>query len=175
MTAAADRIQQMLDDSEIRALIHRYFGGLDALDKEALNGCFAADVEVRYHIGTPGEVTQCGRDTVVHRLTDPARGLGIRTHVCANIDIRFVDGDAHVVTNGVANVTTGPRVLVRGLRYVDLMSRIDGTWQIVRREHQALWQYEAGLTELTYPKPARMVTTDVGPAGHDAGSLSQRL
>ena len=135
---------QMLARLAVRAVLERYFSCVDRQDWEGLGACFAADATAVYNSAGPQHLT--GRDAIVAKVQVVKR-FNSTHHVFANTDIVLARDDAKAQTQAIAYLLIGPaesgRVLVRGLRYDDELSRTDGLWRIRRRTHMPLWQYEA--------------------------------
>ncbi len=132
------------DEFALRALVERYFNALDQRDMEAIRTCFATDAYASFN---GGEITLEGRDAIVgdmefiktwpstiHALAsasvDEERGTGV-VFAVAFVQTTGDDGEQHM--------------LVRGIRYDDRYVQQDGAWRIQRREHRALWQYDAAI------------------------------
>ena len=142
------------NETEIKAMLQRYFYALDARDREVLETCFAEDVEVQYHTGTAGQFTQSSAQSIVDYLIDNMQNYKARTHVGANMHVWIKGETATSVTHAVATLLKGERLVIRGLRYTDEHMKIAGEWRITRRKHQPLWQYEATPMQPDIPAPA---------------------
>lgn len=141
-TAVADRL-------EIRALVQRYFSGLDTRDVDVVLSTFTPDVILRYMDGA-----------LVMQGLDEARDYFAAHRGPAHLGITDLTGSTHVLANSAIEVTgdqarcrlaglvfhrgrlRGRDVLVqRGLRYDDRLVRHDGAWLVAERLHATGWQH----------------------------------
>lgn len=139
----ADAPQQD-QDLRIRTIIERYFNAVDRRDFDLLGTCFTDDVDFEFNLETKIEVK--GRDALIARFMGMNKPYA-SSHAMSNTGITVTGNKASSITFAVVHsvLTAGPgaRVLIRGLRYDD--EHVFGAqgWQIRRRKHNPLWQYEA--------------------------------
>ncbi|HEY6533878.1 MAG TPA: nuclear transport factor 2 family protein [Acidimicrobiales bacterium] len=126
------RLQEVVDREAIRALLNRYFRGIDRGDAEMIASCFHPDaVDESRPSGRAGleewrEIVALNRDRVTatcHHLT---------TH---NIE---VDGDvagseAYCLGTHLT-ADEPPRRMLTATRYLDRLQQRDGEWRIVHRK-----------------------------------------
>ena len=142
---------ELSDRAQITDLLYRYAKGIDDQNWEQVLSCFAPEIHLevlgRTVIGI-SEVRRFFRG----ELGGPKAAVGIdritaSTHVLANILIELAGDDASADTQGVANLQASRDgrdiFLVRGVRYIDTLKRIDGEWLIVLRRHTQSWQFES--------------------------------
>ena len=144
---------ELLDRTAINDLINRYFCGLDRRDFALLATCFTPGAEGRYD---GGKKVYSGRDAIVEAMRGIAQ-FKFSTHLMGNTVIEVDKGHATAETQAVAFLVVDRsagkgRILVRGLRYVDDLTKGPEGWQISRRVHTPLWQYEGDSIPPGLPK-----------------------
>lgn len=127
------------DVAAIHQVIASYALGIDDRDFGRVAACFAEDAEATYSgVAVPG-----GRRAIRAWLEAHSEFVA-STHLLATPVVELGGERAHTVTTAVAFLVrehAGERTLhTRGLRYSDELERRDGSWQIVRRVHEALWE-----------------------------------
>jgi ketosteroid isomerase-like protein len=134
-----------LDRAAIRGTIEEYFNALDGRDFARLGACFTEDARAEYDAGD-GAQQLAGRDEIVARI----RGIEscpASTHSLSSTTLELDRDTARADTFAVAVLLLGPNdggsILVRGLRYEDVLVRARAGWSIASRVHRPLWQYEA--------------------------------
>ena len=144
--------QTLFDRTAIRATLENYLSSVDRRDWTAYGACFTEDARVQFDHGQPELVV--GRKAIVQRA-ELRRDRPISNHLLSNTFIE-IDGDhARARTNCIAHlvvVRTGKSfVVVRGLEYDDeLIADTGRVWQISRRSHRPVWQFEAPSTPIGY-------------------------
>lgn len=135
-----------------RCVLERYFSCIDRRDWTGLGECFAEDAQAVYNTGGVA-TTLVGRIAIVERLRLVTR-FAATNHLLSNADVVVTGSEAKADTNAIAHLLMSgagcQRVLVRGLRYVDALLQVDGRWQIHRRTHLQLWQFEADAVPPRY-------------------------
>lgn len=147
---------ELSDRALITDVLFRYAKGIDDKNWEQVLSCFAPEIHLellgRTVVGI-GDVARLFRG----ELGGPRTAVGIdsilaSTHILANSIIELNGDVATADTQGVANLHAcrdGRDVfLVRGVRYVDTLKKMDGIWLIARRNHTESWQYEASPVPL---------------------------
>jgi ketosteroid isomerase-like protein len=131
-------------DLRIRTILERYFHAVDRRDFDLLGTCFTDDVDFEFNLETKIEVK--GRDALIARFMGMNKPYA-SSHSMSNTGIIVSGNIASSVTFAVVHsvLAAGPdaRVLIRGLRYDDDFVYGAQGWQIARRKHNPLWQYEA--------------------------------
>jgi hypothetical protein len=125
----------------------RYWAGVDRRDTELFASAFA-----------PGAVLSLLGGKRVVRVSDLiASGNfgGDFEHTSHALTSQVIDvtGDTATADSfALAHLvpSTGP-ILVRGLRYQDVLARTESGWVITHREQTALWQYDATRVEPHLP------------------------
>jgi hypothetical protein len=140
---------------ELRESVEAYFSAIDRRDWKDLARCFADEAEVVYQAGSADEQRICGRDAIVSQLKTILDRLGPSNHTISNMDLKAAGGRVNVTTFAVVMFSTGPSLVMRGLRYDDEWTGGAGGWSIACRRHSALWQAEVpagrpGLPPLTH-------------------------
>jgi hypothetical protein len=148
---------ELADRAEIVDVLQRYTTGINAMDARLIASCFAVDGQIEL---IHDEVVT-GRDALVELFAD-ATGIRSRetgldrvdrfTHLLSNLVVEL-DGDRATVESLVTSHIIGSRdgetvMLVRSVRYSDVMARIDGVWAIARRQLRLQWGYETRPTVL---------------------------
>jgi hypothetical protein len=132
------------DETAIRALINRYFFGLDRRDPVALASIYTPDGVER------GDGTRVEIDAHVAGLLRVGR-FSYSHHFIGSLSIDIsgdaATGDTYAVAFlavDAANDEVGDgRMVVRGLQYLDNYVRLPDGWRIARRDGPIpLWQYE---------------------------------
>ena len=137
---------EALTKTQVRELIELYFHVLDTHDDQLWARCFAPDASMTMRVGSPEETTHVGRDDLVEALTN-AGSYEASHHVVANVAIRL-EGEttARATTFVVANLSFGPRIIVRGTRLDDHIVLGPEGWVFQHRDHRVIWQYEVAAT-----------------------------
>lgn len=133
-----------LDRSAIRSLLECYFVSIDRKDWDSVATCFSTD-SVSFYNNDPSELV--GPESVVRLIKNAIGTLEGTIHSIGSIEID-VDGDkAMSWTSAIAHLPYQDRqiVSIRAITYIDEFEKREGTWKIVRRKHQPLWQYEAEM------------------------------
>ncbi len=141
LTAGAEDIVT-LDWTTARAVIETYLHGVDAKDEAELLGVFAEDAEALYHRGSADERRTLGRDGIVGEIVRSIARFTASNHSISNFTVKLNGDAARTDTFAIANVVFGTRMLVRGLRYQDLIVRTPAGPVIRERVHTPLWQTE---------------------------------
>lgn len=143
--------RRMSDISHVRAIVERYFYGLDARDEASLISCFADDGYFEANTGRGRKISFNGAQEIGSTLCRLMGRVVFTMHTCGSPSIR-VDGDrattdvfgmARMVYAEDADHELAGMISVRGLRYQDDFERRDGEWKIVKRIHNVLWQFDA--------------------------------
>jgi hypothetical protein len=147
-TAVDPRLELLLDEREIKNCVLRYCHGTDRLDWETVAGCYlpqASDDHGAFQ-GGPAEFAAW--------LAAKAKYRGAKQHYVANqlveiagddavcesyycCYIEFID-DPEFVSSGQSEA------VLMGGRYVDRLSRADGTWKIASRVSVVDWSRSLG-------------------------------
>lgn len=141
------------DEARIRWLIERYYFAIDAKDRERMGSCFTEDALVVYHTGEPHEVRLEGRAALLSYLEKGTAWNGVSIHALSSSVVQVQGDTATAGSFAIAHLVVAGKVLVRGLRYDDQVVRGEAGWQIRRRDHRAMWQYDA--TEVPSHVPGR--------------------
>lgn len=151
-----EALRSVIARSEIRAVLERYFYGLDARDESALSACFSSDAHYEANTGKGRRIVFRGASEIGATLVKLMGRFEASLHITASPSIT-VDGDrATADVFGSAQLSyakpgAGGVILVRGLRYRDELARVDGQWRITRRVHTTLWQHNAPSIEPFVP------------------------
>jgi ketosteroid isomerase-like protein len=119
----------------IQQLIASYALAIDERDYDRVAACFAEDAEVTY----AGVELPVGR-APIRAWLEAHSDFVASTHLLAPPVVELDGERARTVTSAVAFLVREGRLHTRGLLYTDEMERRDGSWQIVRRVHEALWE-----------------------------------
>lgn len=151
MTGRSD-LQFVLDRLAIQDVLVRYFRAIDRGDRSEVRSCFTADVRAAYS----GRAPALGIDALLGSLEPFFHSLErgetkISTHFMGNLHLERIEGDdAETETNAIAfhvrPGTSGDRVAVRSLRYLDRLRRTAGGWRICERSHTLDWASEEAAT-----------------------------
>jgi uncharacterized protein (TIGR02246 family) len=140
------------DLAAIQQVLATYALGIDERDFDRVAECFAEEAEATYG----GVELPRGRDAIRGWLQANTDFVA-STHLLAPSVVELHGDRAEAVTSAVAFLVReldGERRLhTRGLRYVDTLRRRDGTWRIVRRVHEALWEAAQLADEAPRPPP----------------------
>ena len=136
---------------DIYRVLVDYVDAIDCRDMDRVGRCFAPEATANY----AGNDVGPGRSAIVDYLTSHSTSRA-STHLLGNV--RVLDAEngcatAHsiVTATHVIDDDRSTRLSIRGLRYVDELARIDGSWQITHRVHQPIW---ATLVEGEFLDPA---------------------
>ena len=162
--ANAAWIAEQRDRQQIDRTIRRYFSDLDTGVGAVNSAAFAPDGRLfleGVQIRGP-DAAEPGRISAPKGMPAADRILGF-THCLHQSDIRL-DGDSafgevYATAYVLIDVGEGPRVLVRGLRYLDRYVRAGDGWLIGERRHNVDWMFEAPASlALALPQRARFAT-----------------
>jgi uncharacterized protein (TIGR02246 family) len=123
------------DVAAIGQLIASYALAIDDRDFGRVAACFAEDAQATY----AGTQVPGGRDAIRAWL-EAHSDFVASTHLLATPVVDVAGERARTVTPAVAFLMYEGKLRMRGLRYTDQLERRDGTWQIVGRVHEALWE-----------------------------------
>jgi ketosteroid isomerase-like protein len=129
-----ERLERVLDELEIRAVIARYARGIDRFDMELVRSCYhpdATDAHGEYNGGVDG--------FIAYALSWQDRLEGMTHHF--NQTMVELDGDSAWVESYClclmrlkAKQGEKRMDLVGNIRYVDIFERRHGAWRIARRK-----------------------------------------
>jgi uncharacterized protein (TIGR02246 family) len=138
-------VQKMLDRDAIERLLVHYAHAADVHDVDSVMDVFAPDARISFD---GGAITAEGFDNIkakyVHFLAAAIKNVA---HQMSNILVTVNGDTATSKTFAVAFVPQDRTICVRGIRYDDRFVRRSGEWKIRERQHRALWQYVAPLSE----------------------------
>lgn len=152
-----EALRLVIARSEIRAVLERYFFGLDARDENTLHSCFSNTAYYEANTGQGRKIVFHGASEIAATLVRLMERFEATLHLTASPFIS-VEGDratADVFASAqlcLATPAEGGQILVRGVRYRDELERIDGHWRITRRVHTTLWQHNASSIEPFVPR-----------------------
>ena len=128
-------LQGLLDRTEIKELLTRYYSGLDAGDPEGLGRFFEDDAELDVNglkARGPAEIAKLYRTVAA----DKPRLIGTFRMLLNNLTIQ-IDGDtatAQMLWTQTLNETIkGPPRLIEQGREFDTLAKRGGRWRIVKR------------------------------------------
>lgn len=134
-----NRIEQMIDEFEIRRVVDGYIYAVDSNDYDAIAACFTEDAAIKIAMDPFKFVG--GK-----ALADWTRAFDAipTTHSCANCRI-IVDGDTATsdmfATAVIVLCTSGPgSIQTVGVRYTDELVRTAAGWKVCARTHAINWQ-----------------------------------
>ena len=144
--------QQLLDERDIRNVLHRYAKGVDRFDWELVRASFHPDAVLEYGAKTTPEAFIAGASVGL-------ANYALTQHAISNVIIE-VDGDyAHAQSYCLARHRTPSRDggaaidFLWGGRYVDRFVRRDGAWRIAHRVVVHEWT-ALETVEATWPNAA---------------------
>jgi hypothetical protein len=126
------------DADELRNLLQRYARAADDRDIEALAAVFDPDATID---GARGSLKL---DARLDTMRGP-RAFPTSMHVLGVPLIELAEGnetgilDTYAVVYQLGDPEDGPDDLTLGVRYVDDVSRVDGSWRIRHRTATTLW------------------------------------
>lgn len=125
----------------VRETLERYFHAVDAKDSDALHDCFAVDAVATYYADTPDQVIVTGGTAIAQNIYTTCCRFTASHHCISNVAITVDGKTAEASTFAIANVIVGTLGMMRGLRYLDYLVRLETGWQIKTRRHVPLWQH----------------------------------
>jgi hypothetical protein len=134
---------EFIEKAQVREVLENYFQGLDTRDETRLAACFTEDALAIHHSGSDTEFSLSGGAHIAHYFSTLMPKFLATTHACCNLVVQLNGDMASASTFAIAHVVDGPRVRIRGLRYIDQLVRGSHAWRIQRRTHIQLWQCEA--------------------------------
>lgn len=141
------RLRELLDREAIRETIARYFTGHDRGDLDWVNSAFTANARLFIDgIQVRGSGTLPASERPQPRGV-PMDKLLATSHVMGQCEIHVNGESARSETYAVAYLVLDSgegrrRMLVRGLRYLDILRREGERWLIEERRHQLDWMFE---------------------------------
>lgn len=148
------RVEELLDRSEIADLLATYCERLDEYDIDGMATTFAEDVVTDYGPGRGGEVT--GRDAVRDRIAAGQATFRRTAHQLGQ-SLVTIEGDRAYATTYVTawhEWHDGRQEELR-LRYVDELRREGGSWLIAQRRVEAMGVEGFEGTEWTWVPRAK--------------------
>ncbi|MEM6908095.1 MAG: nuclear transport factor 2 family protein [Pseudomonadota bacterium] len=135
--SSSDLVQDLTDRLAIEEVLARYCRGIDRCDADALTEVFTADAQIDYGDGaTP--IAEA-----IASLMSGLRAMKLTQHNIGNIICALeAGGKARCETYCVAlHIIPGePDVeVVVGGRYLDTLTKTDGTWKIAERRYIMDW------------------------------------
>ncbi len=136
MEEQAARLQRLIDDLEIRRVMHEYAARVDLRDWDALRLVLAADLEVDYH---NGRTIVTGGDEVVDYIRTNTAHLAWQHHnitpYAVEIDGDRASGRSYLISHQV--ITEQPdQLLMMAAIYDCEFVRDASTWRLSRMVHQ---------------------------------------
>lgn len=149
MTNYNQRIQNLLDREEIRALRLRYSQLLDGGQAEKMDEVFTADAEVKVTVGSMkglSEIKQSLKDAY-HTFDTKNRAHFPFVHAVTNHDITLIDennasGSCYLLDFVTDREQAQHPFLLLG-HYVDQYVRVNGEWRISHSELDVIWPEES--------------------------------
>jgi len=134
-------LRLLIDERDIRSLIHRYATALDGKDWSTLRDCFTSDALVTYE--TIGDLH--GAEAVVATCRQALARMDRTQHLIGNIEAR-VDGasatcSCYLQAQHVRLGTPGGDQNIIAGRYDDELARTATGWRISRRRLSILWTF----------------------------------
>lgn len=129
-------LQRLIDESDIRDVIHRYAESIDRRRWDALQTCFAATIEADFTRAGIKEVFRGTSRDWIDGMKAGNLGMDSTLHQISNVRIQ-IKGDMATgsstfhVTNMLANPAGDSHYIVDGF-YDYEFRRIDGAWRIAR-------------------------------------------
>ena len=127
----------------VREVLEKYFSALDSRNWDQLRSCFLPNVHFSLFDGLVvtdtveeaiATLTKVGRHEATHHSI---------SNVAITLDGKTASSIIHAVVFLRQAPSSGGRMLVRGIRYVDHLVHGEDGWKISRRAHIPQWQYEA--------------------------------
>lgn len=148
----SESLSAFVDKARVREVLENYFHGLDARDEDRLAACFTDDAIATHHYGSETEFTLNGSAAIARYFYELMSKFTASSH-SATSSVITVSGDtATADTFATVHVVSGDRVRIRGIKYVDALTRVRGHWRISKRTHTQLWQYEAAAVKPFLPR-----------------------
>jgi len=141
-----------IEKFRISELLSGHFNALDDHDWDLLRLSFSDDATATYGAGTADENTMQGGKTIVDRLIV---NMGKVEKACHSIGNQFISVDADRARArifAVIHLLAQDRILLRGVRYEDHLTKHNGEWRISQRKHEPLWQCEAPAVPSKFPQ-----------------------
>jgi SnoaL-like domain len=128
----------MDDWHAVYEVLVRYAHAIDRRDFDAAGECFAEDARAIY----AGRELPASRAAIVDFLRQSVTSEA-STHMVGGVSISVKRNRARSEQTAFAVHLEAGRVRLRGLRYLDVLERRAGAWQIVERVHEPVWTAEA--------------------------------
>lgn len=137
------RVQALIDEHDIRALLHRYATALDGKDWDLLGSCFLADATAEYEsIGT-----LVGRQAIVDLCRSALKPMARTHHLIGNVAVSIGDSrdsarsSCYLQAQHVRPGTPGGDMNIVAGRYDDELQRTGDGWKIRARRLAVWWTF----------------------------------
>ena len=160
-----EKVQLLMDERDIRALLYRWCRAVDRSDLELMKSCFhedAVDHHAPFFDTTVKELAQ--------NFVDGSKQMGISMQYNIGNMLIEVEGDvarteSYCWSQKTLHVRTesGDKLMrISGLRYLDRLERRNGEWRIAERWFVPEWGFFQEVPEMTktvgpFVPPAEMI------------------
>ena len=143
--------QWLLDRAAIHDVLARYFQGIDAGKPDQVRSCFTEDVQAYYDGRPPVRGIDALMESFMAFKKQEAGEWKVTTHFMGNLIFSLLEGDvAETETNAtvflILTDETPDRVVIRSLRYLDRLRRVEDGWRISDRVHTLDWSCQVPTT-----------------------------
>ncbi len=147
MTTPRIDMQYVIDQAAIKAVLARYFQGLDRGLSDQVRSCFTDDVKAYYD----GREPVSGIDAMMASMNTfkrmAAGTMKATTHFMGTFNLNRLEGivaetETYAIAYLVRAATPQDQIAMRSLRYLDRLRRDNGEWRISERRHTLDWSCE---------------------------------
>ena len=156
MAEPSDRIQQLLDRSDVADLLGDYARAVDTKDWALFRSVFADDAKVDYTAaygiaGTPDEITEwISRLMTDEFVPDTMHGL---TNVTVSVDGDTAEASAYYINPDVmSDGEGGTYLLFNGGRYRTTAARTAEGWRFTRFDAEIVFSHKGDLLVFEIPE-----------------------
>jgi ketosteroid isomerase-like protein len=146
--------RRVLDEAGVRRTVGHYFFCLDRRDFDGFGLVFTEDAIGEY--GGEGSVIRRGLAEIVEGMRGVSQ-FSTTSHITSSQQI-LVEGDtasADTLCVCFNQTGDGATMLIRGVRYLDQLTRTPAGWRIARREHIPLWELRQPASAASYLRGAK--------------------
>ncbi len=139
------RMQDLIDQNEIRELIYRYCRSIDRCDKQALRSFYHPDAIEKHGVFNGNALEFC--DFVIEALSSMERCMHCVSNIIINIDGDTANAESYVVGyHFVKKEDDSIHEMVIAGRYLDQLQRRDGEWKFSERLYVMDWNRNQAAT-----------------------------
>jgi 3-phenylpropionate/cinnamic acid dioxygenase small subunit len=132
-------LRELIDERDIRGLLHRYASSLDQKDWPLLADCFHTSATAHYE--TIGLIE--GQSAIVELCCTALKPMSRTHHLIGNVDVQVSNDTAtstcYLQAQHVRPMEAGDEMNIMAGKYEDELIRTEQGWRILRRKLHVWW------------------------------------